>query len=222
MNTKKVIIGCCGCAVVLVLLGVVGFLGFGSFTLNGDCVFKGPLASVTEGPCLATQAGEDLPQDSGDQITSKDSIYTSSFGYAFDYPTGFTIEESGDELYIYPEKAPSALKFRDNMSIFFGDYSEMANDVIDQEFCESYAQSIFTSYSGEIIDTDVTVVRLSTGSPACQLWINADVQSYDITQFQYVVRGDANRYFVITVTTETGSSNLESMLDLVDSFDPSA
>ncbi|MCA9379096.1 hypothetical protein KC640_01585 [Candidatus Dojkabacteria bacterium] len=212
MSTKKVIIGCCGCTAILVLLGVAGFLGFGTFTLNGDCVFKGPLASASEGPC----AGETTNTPSNNQQTSTDKTFTSNNGYSFNYPTSYTVEELGDEVYVYSgDEDP---EFSDNMSIYFGDYDYLADEPISRSFCQSYADDITGSYVGDVLDSSVRVVNLPYAGESCKLEIDGDVQGYEVTQVQYVVKATAGRYYIITVSVLAGSSNLSDFIDIAESF----
>lgn len=234
MSTKKVIIGCCGCTVILALLGAAAFLGFGSFTLNGDCVFKGPFASVSDGPCAkkTTDNNDSKNEDSnnpdnngstGSESNNSDnsglSKYTSASGYSFSYPGDEydrTIDNDGTIILTAKSSQGS---INDNIR-FFASRSSSRLPSINDSNCSAYSDALLSEYPFTIIRTQVDIVALDSGDKACQVSINSNNGVDDVFQFQYYVLGKEDRYYVITISSNADGSNLESMAAVVSSFDP--
>ncbi len=214
---KKVILIAAGCFGLLLLAGIVFFGLFGTLELNGQCNFRGLLASPTEGACIKEDANV------GEEIgNSKASTYegrlSADIGMAV--PENYFLDESSEDISFIFSKDPETIQpgdFVPNLNIIASeDYLEftalVCKNLVDAsiEELKPYYDSL-TESSGRIFNIN--------GVTSCVTEWNGVLDGVALYQKQFIVPSKSNNtMYYLTLTTNDQKEELNQLEDIVKSL----
>lgn len=218
---KLLIVGCvlllCCCVTSTAGLGL-----FAYFESNGECVYKGPLSTVSSGACATNTTGAtnntvNNTSNSTTNSTNNNQNNTSEdleiyFGadYSFEYPSEFIVDDSDStRLFVYADNES------DNLNIS----SRLLPITVNQTECQNYALDAMdelSTYDAELLSVSVETIG---GYDACRSDFTADygTTSGRVDQTQYYVAVDDQTYF-LTITINSDDLNYSSLEDIATSI----
>lgn len=216
MNKKLLFaVGCvlvvCCCLSVFGGLGLVGY-----FESNGQCLYKGPFASVSSGACAVRTENTQQQESQQDVNNNSQQIepefdlrtYTGS-QYSFMYPDDFTVDSSNPErLFVY---APNE---SDNLNIS----SQLLAIEVTQSNCEEYGLSTVDALlSYDALLENVSTTKIGNYN-ACRIDFSADygLSTDRVLQTQYYVDLGSETY-VFTLTINSEENNYSLLNNIINS-----
>lgn len=209
---KKLIILLVALVLCCCVLSLAGAFLFGNFEANGQCLYKGPMATVNSGACAGSASTTvntvDRTANSTNSTTGTTSQTRTYNGasYSLNYPDTFSIDDSDStRLFVY---ASNGL---DNLNIS----KKILAITTTQSDCEDYASQTITDltdYSAELVDVSTTTIN---GYGACKVYFTADygTESGKVSQTQYYIAVGSQTYFeTITINQD---STLYTDLDTI-------
>ncbi len=201
-----VLILCC-CLATGIGFGLVGY-----FEFNNNCMWKGPLATVSEGACASVPSttNTNTNEDQGLGQTTTLQTYNSE-RYTFQYPSSFSIDESSDtgRVFVYAENG------FDNLNISADD----SKIFVSQTNCESLAEDVMDELFYYAAASDSVSVTTIGSAYACKVEFTADygTEAGRVRQTQYYVESGEVTY-VLTITINKDPSNFGALEGVVYSF----
>lgn len=212
---KLVIVGCvlllCCC---FTSVGATGLFAY--FEANGECVYKGPLSSVSSGACASNETGAvnttpNNPSTNNNQNnTNADLEIYSGSDYSFEYPSDFIVDDSDfTRLFVY------AGNESDNLNIS----SRILPITVNQTECQSFAfeaMDELSTYNAELLSVSVETIG---GYDACRTDFTANygTSSGRVDQTQFYISVEDQTYF-LTITINSDDANYPFLEDIATSI----
>lgn len=205
-----------------------GFAAIGYFESNGQCVYKGPLATVSGGACAANpqegNSNDDL--DNNDTNNNQDDnsngddhendgedhsdLTYETFDYTLTYSHHLTLDDSNpNRVFLYSENG------NDNLNIT----TSLSGIDVNQSSCEDYSASLLSellAYDPEEESVDTTVLG---GLDACVVDFTADygTEFGRVSQRQYYINVNGISYY-LTITINEDTSSFDELNEAALSF----
>ncbi len=203
-------------AVLILCLCVVScsVLGFFVYRNNEDSN-QGDISKIVDD---AEKEIEDLFEEN----SNLDKTYSNDY-YSIDYSSEWTMEETAaDEVsfYVYnQDNIPSFAEINELMTVFLG---ERGTSNITESWCRDYYNDTIDTwdedYPEDQIEGESYDVETINGIRSCHCIISSKIDGYDATEHLYSF-SDGEDVYTIQTYTSSNSSNLDTMLDAVRTFE---